>query len=100
MSYRLVVKPAAEDDLFHAYTWYEGKQRGLGTVFLESVESVFERIVGNPSLYQEVEASIRRGVTRTFPYCVFYTIDDPDVAVIAVIDAAQDPQYIKSRWNV
>lgn len=100
MSYRLVVTPAAEDDLLQAFSWYEDKQFGLGTLFLESVESVYERILEHPELYQEVDEGIRRGVTRTFPYCVFYTIDETDVVVLAVMDAAQDPDYVRSRWDV
>ena len=72
----------------------------MGILFLESVESVFEKILEYPEVYQEVDEGIRRGVTRTFPYCVFYTIDESDVVVLAVIDAAQDPKYVRSRWNV
>lgn len=72
----------------------------MGILFLESVESVFEKILEYPEIYQEVDEGIRRGVTRTFPYCVFYTIDESDVVVLAVIDAAQDPKYVRSRWNV
>ena len=100
MSCRLVVTPAAEDDLLQAYSWYETKQFGLGTLFLESVEAVYERMLEHPELYQEVDEGIRRGVTRTFPYCIFYTLQENDIIVLGIIDAAQDPDYIRSRWNV
>ena len=48
-------------------------------------------------MYQEVMRGVRRGLTRTFPFGVFYTIEDETVYVIAVANASRDPDTWQSR---
>jgi plasmid stabilization system protein ParE len=97
MSLQLIVEPKAESDIFEGYLWYEERQHELGSRFLEEIEATFNRIVDNPGLYEEIEVGIRRSVTHTFPWLVFYTSDEQAVYILAVIFAAQDPAYIASR---
>ena len=100
MTHRLRVTPQAEADLLDAYHWHESKQAGLGDAFLDEAEAAFERIQDSPDMYVEVEPGIRRSLTHTFPYLVLYAIDLLDIVVIAVVHAAQDPEYIKTRMVV
>ena len=97
MSLQLIVEPEAEADIFEGYLWYEERQRELGSRFLEEIEATFNRIVENPGLYEEIEVGIRRSVTHTFPWLVFYTSDEKAIYILVVIFAAQDPAYITSR---
>jgi plasmid stabilization system protein ParE len=97
MSYRLIVDAGAEDDIDVAYRWYEERSRGLGTRFLDELESCFERVILNPVSYPEVEAGIRRALPHAFPYLVFYTVEGEALHVLAIIHAAQDPAYIAQR---
>ena len=97
MSHELIVEPEAEADIIDGYVWYEKRQRDLGSMFIEEVDASFNRIAANPELYQEVEDGIRRSVTHSFPWLVFYTFDEKAVHILAVIFAAQDPTYITSR---
>jgi plasmid stabilization system protein ParE len=97
MSLQLIVEPEAESDIFDGYLWYEERQRELGSRFLEEIEATFNRIAENPGLYEEFETGIRRSVTHTFPWLVFYTSDETTIYILAVIFAAQDPAYISSR---
>ena len=99
MSHTLLVTKEAEADILDGYLSYEEKLKGLGRRFLNEVELAFDRILPNPFLYQEVETDIRRAVTHTFPYLVFYTFDDQIVQILAVIHGAQDPVYINERIN-
>ena len=93
----LVINPGAEDDIADAYRWYEARARGLGSRLLGELDATFERIVAHPHSYSEVEAGIRKSLVHTFPYLVFYTVDERSVFVLAVIHAAQDPAYISER---
>ena len=97
MSYSLLIKPAAEIDLRDAFRWYEEKQPNLGSAFLDAVEAQFEKILDNPKIYVEIESGIRRSPTKTFPYWVIYTIDEGQIAILAVVDSRQDPEYIRKR---
>jgi plasmid stabilization system protein ParE len=97
MSHRLIVDAGAEDDIDFAYRWYEERSRGLGTRFLDELESCFDRLILNPMSYPEVEAGIRRALPHAFPYLVFYAVEDETLHVLAVIHAAQDPVHIAQR---
>jgi toxin ParE1/3/4 len=93
----LVVEPAAEEDILIAYRWYEERRGGLGVKFLEALEALFEQILKYPQLYEESIPGVRRSVTRTFPYLVFYAFERNTIHILAVIHAAQDPDYIAER---
>ena len=97
MSRQLIVTKEAEADILDGYLSYEGKQVGLGWRFMDEIELTFGRILPDPFLYQEVETDIRRAVTHTFPYLVFYTLDERTVQILAVIHGAQAPAYINER---
>jgi len=97
MSRELIIKPGAEADIEDGYGWYEERQAELGRRFIEELDTTFERVVQNPSSYQEVVPDIRRAVTHTFPYLVFFTFNTQAVHVLAVVPAAQDPSYIASK---
>lgn len=97
MSRKLIVTKEAEADILDGYLSCEEKQEGLGWRFVDEIELAFDRILPNPFLYQEVETDIRRAVTHTFPYLVFYTFDKQTVQILAVIHGSQDPAYINKR---
>lgn len=97
MSRKLIVTKGAEADILDGYLSYEETQESLGRRFMDEIERAFDRIRPNPFLYQEVEKDIRRAVTHTFPYLVFYTFDDQSIQILAVIHGAQDPAHINQR---
>jgi plasmid stabilization system protein ParE len=97
MNLDLVVEPAAEQDILQAYRWYEDRRVGLGPEFLAELELAFDRTLENPLLYVEAIPGVRRSVTKTFPYLVFYVFDRGTVYILAVIHAAQNPTYIAGR---
>jgi len=99
MKFALVIEPAAEEDIFIGYRWYEERHVGLGIMFLEALEELFDQIIENPKLYVESIPDVRRSVIRMFPYLVFYAIERNAIHILAVIHAAQDPDYIEERLH-
>jgi toxin ParE1/3/4 len=97
MSRALIVEPGAQSDIDDGYGWYEERQSGLGRRFIEELDTAFLRLTDNPASYQEVMPHIRRAVTHTFPYLVFFTFDSQAVYILAVVPAVQDPDLIESR---
>ncbi len=93
----LVVEPAAEEDIFYGYRWYEERRVGLGVKFLEVPGPLFDHILENPLSYVEAIPGVRRSVTRTFPYLVFYAFERDTIHILAVIHAAQNPNFIAQR---
>ena len=97
MNLHLVVEPAAEEDILYGYRWYEDRRVGLGLKFLDALDVLFGRILENPLLYLEAIPGVRRSVSRTFPYMIFYTCESESIHILAVIHAAQNPDYIAER---
>jgi len=60
--------------MIEAAAYYEAQQCDLGRRFLASVQDSINRIVINPQLYPIVELDVRRCLTRTFPFGVFFEI--------------------------
>ncbi len=100
MSCTVVVEPLAEEDATAAYDYYESSVAGLGSRFLNEVDSVLVRISEQPEMYQEVLPGIRRALTRAFPYGVFYTFKTNTAFVIAIVADMQDPSRWQSRTGI
>ncbi|MFW5777167.1 MAG: type II toxin-antitoxin system RelE/ParE family toxin [Spirochaetota bacterium] len=97
MSRELIVRPEAEVEMAEAYHWYEACSPGLGADFLLSVEAVVRAAARNPLQFAVVHRGIRRGLTRRFPYQVFFLDDEQRVVVLAVLHAKRDPERWKDR---
>jgi len=97
MSRELIIRPEAEADLADAFAWYEDRLQGLGADLLRCVDAVFNAIIRNPRQYPQVHRTIRRALTRRFPYEVFFVEDDTRVVVLAVFHAKRNPQRWKER---
>ncbi|MDP8236007.1 MAG: type II toxin-antitoxin system RelE/ParE family toxin [Candidatus Erginobacter occultus] len=95
MSYKLIIRPAAELELSGAFNWYEERLPGLGAKFLLSVDTVFNAIVQRPQQYPIIHKTIRRALTRRFPYEVLFVADKTRIVVIAVFHAKRNPR----RWQ-
>ena len=65
--------------------------------FVDELDLAFTRIANNPKSYQLVLNEIRRSLTRTFPFLVFFTNDSDTIYILAVIHASQDPDYFRKR---
>lgn len=51
MTRRLIIRDAAEADIFAAAVWYQNQRDGLGGEFLAEVHSAMERAVANVRQY-------------------------------------------------
>lgn len=98
MSLPLTFHPDVEEDVREAYQFYEGRQVGLGDDFVAAVEEVYARIAATPRLHQVIwQGTVRRGLTRRFPYGVFYQEHADRVEVVAVYNLRRDPAGWQSR---
>ena len=93
----VTLRPEAQADLEGAAQWYEEHRRGLGGRLLDEVLRTIGLIAENPRRCPRVHGEIRRGVTRRFPFGVFYLIENDAVVVIAVMHASRDPARWKER---
>lgn len=68
MTRALIVLPEAEADITQAFDWYEARVPGLGSEFLLVLDAAFSSILRNHLMYPEVHKTVRRALTRRFPF--------------------------------
>ena len=101
MSWRVVVRPEAGDDIVQAADWYDARDEGLGAEFAEEVLRVLDALATNPLLHarRHTRKNIRWRYPDRFPYRVIYEVieDEGTVVVLAVLHAARDERYWQER---
>lgn len=99
MNRRLIIRPEAEADLTDAAVWYDNREPGLGLELLSEVHSAIARALKNPESFTRVRRNptIRRVLTRRFPYRVFFIVRPDAIVVFAVLHAARHDRVWKHR---
>jgi plasmid stabilization system protein ParE len=87
----------AEEDLDTAAQWYAEQRTELSLEFLDAVDAVFEFIAQFPQAGREVSGGIRRVLTKKFPFCIYYKVDDGQVIVFAVLHFRRSPEAWQQR---
>lgn len=99
MSWRLEFRPEVDDDVSAAACWYESRQSGLGSEFVEEIILVWEILAEQPLIgfRRHARRDIRWRYPERFPYRVIYSIDETQnsVLVIAVLHGARHD----SQWQ-
>jgi toxin ParE1/3/4 len=86
------IRPA-ELELLDADQYYELQATGLGSDFLEKVESAIYEITENPELCPEIRNRVRRRLIRRFPYGLLYRIDPDEIIILATMHLHRHPDY-------
>ena len=96
----MIIRPEAEQDLFHAAQWYEEQQTVLGIRFRAAVNQVLQQIEATPELYRIVQHRTRRALTKRFPFAVYYRVEEDQVVVQAVMHLHRDSDSWKTRESL
>jgi plasmid stabilization system protein ParE len=86
----------AEADLVEGYWFYERQSPGLGGYFRSCLIADIESLAYYGGIH-EVEYGFHRALSKRFPFCIYYDMDDKTVIVAAVLDARRDPLWIRRR---
>lgn len=97
MAFNLIVRLEAEQDLYAAFQWYEGRRTGLGHDFLLQVDAGFRFLERTPLVFPEIYRGIRRHLIKRFPYKIYYLVEESTVVILAVVYGGRDPQWIRKR---
>jgi hypothetical protein len=94
---RVVFHPDADQEVVETATWYEAQQRGLGSEFLDQMDSAVLRIMTAPEAFGFISGGIRCHLLHRFPYGILYQIQPDRIFVVAVMHLHRDPDYWKHR---
>lgn len=73
MAFPYLLNQQAHEEYIEAYEWYEEKQRGLGTRFMNSVEKRLKQISENPEYFgRRSHSRFREAKVEYFPYMIVY----------------------------
>ena len=99
MTYRVVFRRSATEDLDEAVSWYDAQRQGLGTEFLSEIEAAIDRVAADPERFPIARDDVRRAVARRFPFSVYFRIRARarEVVVLAVFHARRDPRIWQRR---
>ncbi len=82
----------SKEEIESAFEWYNNQRKGLGYEFLDCLEASLHKIGKYPEMYEICYSNFRRCVVRKFPFSIFYTIEETEIAIHSVFDNRQDPQ--------
>lgn len=83
-------------DLEEGFAFYQRQSQGLGAYFISCLTSDIEALTYFGGVHQIVNG-YHRALSKRFPFCIYYEINDETLIVVAVLDARRDPLWIRQR---
>jgi hypothetical protein len=83
-------------DLEEGFDFYQGQSQGLGTYFIPCLMSDIEGLNYFGGIHQVVNG-YHRALSQRFPFSIYYDIKGETLTIVAVLDARQDPLWIRQR---
>ena len=84
----------AEDDLLSGYHFYERQAENLGSYFLDSLYADLESLAIYAGIHHKV-LGYHRLLAKTFPYAVYYRIEEDRIRVFRILDCRIRPSTLK-----
>jgi toxin ParE1/3/4 len=101
MKWKMEFRPEVEWDIRDAAAWYDRREQGLGSEFVEEIIRVWDEIATVPLVGSVRHGSldIRWRYPARFPYRVIYRVNEEErsLLVIAVLHAARQEKHWKQR---
>ena len=94
---RVTFQLAAQKEMFESVAYYEQKDDGLGTKFLDEIDSTLSLISTYPESGTLLNTYARRVLLNSFPYGVVYRIFDNQIVILAIMHLRRKPNYWVKR---
>lgn len=88
---------SAVEDLKEGYYFYEFQEKGLGDYFLESLFADIESLKLYAGIHLIKFEKYHRLLSKRFPFAIYYTKDERNVIIYAVLDCRRDPAWIRKK---
>ncbi|MBA5862724.1 MAG: type II toxin-antitoxin system RelE/ParE family toxin [Nitrospira sp. CR1.1] len=94
---RIELLDEAQDDLIQGFHFYEDREAGLGTYFLDCLFSDIDSLLVYAGIHQVIYGH-RRCLSKCFPFAIYYSVEGNNVVrVHAVLDCRRNPLWIRKR---
>ena len=97
---RIRISEESLSDLQEGFWFYDLQEAGLGDYFSASLRADIESLRVSAGFHRIVFRDYHRLLSRSFPFGIFYTLEDRIVVVWAVVDLRRDPAWIRKRLEL
>ena len=93
---KLRILDLAEADLLSGYEFYEQQSAGIGSYFIDTLQSDIESLRLYAGIHRQV-FGFHRLLSKRFPYAVYYTQTATEVQVWRVFHCRKNPHWIQTQ---
>ena len=93
MGHPIILSSLAQLEIQEAYSWYEGKQNGLGERFIAIIEEAINIISTTPESFPIKIKQFRQYPILKFPYIIIYEFIPKEdlIYILHIFNTHQDP---------
>ena len=91
---RIRVLDSAKNHLIDGYHFYEERESGLGTYYLDSLFSDIDSLALFGGIHPII-FGFHRSLSKRFPFAIYYRLVGEEVGVHAVLDCRRRPSWIR-----
>ena len=95
-TFSVVLAPAAESDIEHAFRWYEERDVTAAIEFRAEAFEAIDQLATDPMRWRTDPNGKRRRLVKRFPYSVWFDVHGNTVTVLAVAHHRRLPGYWRS----
>ena len=89
---------SALEDLHSGRQFYENQAEGVGEYFFDAIFADIDSLALYAGIHQGTYGYFR-GLSKRFPFAIYYHVDEDLVRIHAVLDCRKDPLWIRSRLS-
>ena len=92
---RIQILDLAKADLVDGYRFYEEKEPGLGSYFIDSLFSDIDSLRLYAGIHRQAYKDLHRALSKHFPFAIYYSVEADIVRVRSVVDSRRNPRWIR-----
>lgn len=93
---KIEILDEAQQDLIEGFQFYESREAGVGSYFLDCLFSDIDSLLLFAGIHQIVYGYYR-SLSKRFPFAIYYDIVGELIRVHAVLDCRRNPTWIRDR---
>ena len=93
---KIEILDEAQQDLIEGFQFYESREAGVGSYFLDCLFSDIDSLLPFAGIHQVV-FGYHRSLSKRFPFAIYYDIVGELIHVHAVLDCRRNPTWIRDR---
>ncbi len=93
---KIEILDEAQEDLIEGFRFYETREVGLGSFFLDCLFSDIDSLLLYGGIHQII-FGYHRCLSKRFPFAIYYIVEGDLIRIHAVLDCRSNPSWIRKR---